>query len=30
MIPWEKGEVVQGWVPRISIEEGIRRLYFKL
>ena len=30
MIPWEKGEVVPGWVPRISIEEGIRRLYFKL
>lgn len=25
MVPWNKGEVVPGWKPRVSLEEGIRR-----
>lgn len=25
MVPWNKGEKIPGWKPKISIEEGIRR-----
>lgn len=26
MTPWEKGDKIPGWKPKVSIEEGIRRL----
>jgi nucleoside-diphosphate-sugar epimerase len=26
MIPWSRGDVLPGWIPRVSIEEGIRRM----
>ncbi|MBI3631988.1 MAG: NAD(P)-dependent oxidoreductase [Candidatus Vogelbacteria bacterium] len=29
MIPWNKGEVIPGWKPRISLEEGIRKTFYK-
>jgi len=27
MVPWQKGIVVPGWKPRVSLIEGIRRMY---
>lgn len=27
MIPWQKGEVLPGWQPKISLKEGIRRTF---
>lgn len=27
MVPWEKGETVPGWQPRVSIEDAIRRMF---
>lgn len=26
MIPWEKGEIVPGWEPKITLEDGIRSI----
>jgi nucleoside-diphosphate-sugar epimerase len=27
MVPWEEGEIVPGWYPKISLEEGIRKTF---
>jgi nucleoside-diphosphate-sugar epimerase len=27
MVPWDKGESIPGWVPKINIQEGIRRTF---
>jgi nucleoside-diphosphate-sugar epimerase len=27
MLPWEHGRVVPGWQPKISLEEGLKRLF---
>jgi len=30
MVPWSTGELLPGWVPKVSLAEGIRRCCFQL